>query len=331
MRTNKYISLKNRGYEMLDREGRNIDYLRVSLTENCNLRCIYCMPNEPCTSNSMSSLGVKDLNKIIRAFSVLGIKKVRFTGGEPLLVKELDKIIYNTSKICNIDDIAITTNGMLLEQMATDLKNCGLKRVNLSLDTLDSKNFKLITRYGELSKVEAAINKCLSLGLDLKINTVLIKGINDNEIDDLINLTKILPITLRFIELMPIGEGEKFYKKGIITSKEVLENRLDLIPLANVHNSTATLYKLPNSKGQVGFISPISCKFCYGCNRIRITSKGGIKPCLHSNQEIDLKPFFINDLALVTAIRDIIYEKPKEHNLKATNYKSIKYMYQIGG
>lgn len=316
---------------MLDKVGRNIDYLRISLTENCNLRCIYCMPNEPCKGNGTSVLGLNDLNKIIRAFSVLGIKKVRFTGGEPLLYKDLDKIIYNTSKLSNIEDIAITTNGMLLGQMITNLKNSGLKRVNLSLDTLNRDKFRYITTYGELSNVETAIDKCLSMGLRLKINTVLIKGINDDEIDDLINLTKTLPITLRFIEMMPIGEGEKYYNSGIITSKDVLDYREDLIPIRNVSNTTETLYKLPNSRGQVGFISPVSCKFCYSCNRIRLTSNGAIKPCLHSNEEMDLKPYLSNDLALVSTIRDSIYDKPKEHNLKAENYKNIKFMYQIGG
>lgn len=317
---------------MFDREGRNIDYIRVSITEKCNLRCIYCMPQNICNEKEDICLKSEDINKILKAASILGIQKVRFTGGEPLVVDNIEKIIYNTSKIINIKDISITTNGVLLGDMVTSLKQCGLNRVNLSLDTLKKDKFKVITKHGELSKVEDAINKCLSLNLELKLNTVLIRGINDDEITDLINLTKELPLTIRFIELMPIGEGEKFYKNGLITSEEILNTHSELFPTGTLDKGIAKLYKLPNAKGKVGFISPISCKFCNNCNKVRLTSKGIIKPCLHSEKELDLTPHLDNDLALVSALRESIYHKPKEHNLlEQPENTSKKLMYQIGG
>lgn len=317
---------------MLDKLGRNINYIRVSLTEQCNLRCIYCMPKDLCVEGNKDYLENEGINKVLKAASILGVKKVRFTGGEPLIVKDIEKIIFQTSTLANIEDIAITTNGMLLADMAKSLKRRGLKRVNMSLDTLNKDKYKFITQRGSLERVENAINQCLSLNLELKINTVLIKGINDDEVEDLIKLTKDLPITLRFIELMPIGEGEKFYKNGLITSGEIIKRYDELIPITSIDKGVAQLYKLPNSKGKVGFISPISCKFCHNCNRIRLSCKGLIKPCLHSKDEIDLKPYLNNDLGLVSVLRDSMYNKPKEHTLVSdAESMSKKLMYQIGG
>lgn len=320
---------------MLDNYGRKIEYLRISLTDKCNLKCIYCMPNKSyfhkkCCISAMSN---DEIIKFLKASVNLGIKKVRYTGGEPLIVKDIDKLIYDTGKIPEINDISITTNGILLYDMAEELKMAGLKRVNISLDTLKEDRFKNITRKGDINKVFKAIEKCLSLGLTpLKINVVLLKGINDDEIGDFINLTKKLPIDVRFIELMPIGEGIKFYKNSRITSEEVLERFPMLTKANNSGISTAELYKLRNAKGRVGFISPLSCKFCKDCNKIRLTSEGIIKPCLHSNEELNIKKYIDNEVLLISKIREAILSKPEEHKMELSKRSETeRMMFQIGG
>lgn len=318
---------------MLDKKGRKIDYLRVSLTDRCNLRCIYCMPEEGIEKKTHHDIiRFEELEKVITAFAALGIKKVRFTGGEPLILRGIEKLISFTSSIPSIKDISITTNGILLGDMGETLKKAGLNRVNISLDTLNEEKFKKITRVGDINKVFSSIEKCFSLGLTpIKINTVLMKGINDDEVEDFINLTKEIPVHVRFIELMPIGEGFKFYEKSSMKIDEILHNHLELKSIKDESN-VASVYKIDGAQGTVGFISPMSCKFCSDCNRVRLTSTGTIKPCLHSEEEINLKPY-INDYdMLLKVIENAIYNKPEEHHLE-TDKKSRteRMMYQIGG
>ena len=285
---------------MLDNRGRNIDYLRVSLTDRCNLRCIYCMPEDGIGKISHEEImRFEEVGKIISACAVLGIKKVRFTGGEPLIIKGIDRLIRHTASIPGIQDISLTTNGMLLADMAEDLKKAGLKRVNISIDTLREDKFKKITRFGDFRKVSRAIEKCLSLGMvPVKLNAVLMKGINDDEIEDFIKLTMDNPIQIRFIELMPIGEGLKYFESCGMKVEEVLKLHPELIPIKD-DSKVASVYKLPGAKGSVGLISPVSCKFCSECNRIRLTSTGTIKPCLHSHDEINLKPYINYEKKLI--------------------------------
>jgi cyclic pyranopterin phosphate synthase len=319
---------------MLDKLGRNIDYLRVSLTDRCNLRCVYCMPEKGVEKLCHKDiLRLEEVLKIIKAFEAIGIKKVRFTGGEPLLVNGIEKLIYETSKLKGIKEIALTTNAILLEEMASELKKSGLNRVNISLDSLREDRFDKITRGGSLKKVFAAIDKCLEIGLaPVKLNTVVIRGINDDEIGDFINLTKELPVEVRFIELMPIGEGRTYYPEGHISCGEIIERYSELIPLPVEKSKTALLYKIANAKGKVGFITPLSCKFCSSCNRVRLTSVGTLKPCLHSSEEIDIKQYIDNELRLLSEIRKAVYGKPGEHNLDTEGVSSsARDMFQIGG
>lgn len=321
---------------MIDNYGRKIEYLRISLTDKCNLRCVYCMPDNDREIEKKycdKTLNNEEIIKVIKAGATLGIKKIRYTGGEPLTVKGIDELIYNTAQIPGIMDIAVTTNGILLDDMAEDLKKVGLKRVNISLDTLNEDKFTKITRGGKLKKVLYGIEKCLSLGITpLKINTVLLNGINDDEIEDFINLTRELPIDVRFIELMPIGEGIKFYKKAAMTSEEVLERFPDLIPVKTTDISTAELYKVKDAKGKVGFISPLSCKFCKDCNKIRLTSEGMIKPCLHSQEEVDIKEYLNNEVLLISRLKKAILSKPEEHKIEVNKRSETKrMMFQIGG
>lgn len=319
---------------MIDNYGRNINYLRVSVTDRCNLRCIYCMPEQGIISkNHEDILSFEDILKIVKAAASLGINKIRYTGGEPLVRKNIDKLIYETSKISGIEDIAITTNGILLSDMAEDLKKAGLRRVNISLDTLNKDKFKSITRIGDLSKVIESIEKCLKLGLTpVKINTVLMKGINDNEFDEFLNLSREIPVEIRFIELMPIGEGIKLYEKSKLNITEMLKLHPELIQLETPKNSTAQLYKIPGSKGKIGVINPISCKFCSDCNKIRVTSVGNIKQCLHSSEEINIRQYLNDEAMLVEAFKSAIFNKPFEHHINEENIsRSKKNMYQIGG
>ncbi|WP_186429153.1 GTP 3',8-cyclase MoaA [Clostridium sp. BSD9I1] len=320
---------------MIDKHGRIINYLRVSLTDKCNLRCIYCMPEICLKSNKENppQLKINNVIKMINAVSKLGIEKIRYTGGEPLVVKNIDKLIYETHKINAIKDIALTTNGIFLEEMIYDLKVAGLNQINISLDTLRSDRYKKITRGGELNKVFKALEKSLGLGFKaVKINTVLLKGINDDEIRDFINLTKEYPIHVRFIELMPLGEGIKYYDKFSMTSREVLQRFPELIQEKRNEVSTAEIYTLKNAIGKVGFISPLSCKFCDSCNKIRLTSEGKIKPCLHSDEEIDIMPYLDNEKELLSRIGYSIMEKPKEHHIEEVHKTNThRMMFQIGG
>lgn len=318
---------------MLDKIGRKIDYLRVSLTDRCNLRCIYCMPEEGIPKKTHDDIvRFENLEKVISAFATLGIKKVRFTGGEPLILKGIEKLIKFTSLLPSIEDVSLTTNGILLYDKANELKKAGLNRVNISLDTLDKEKYKEITRGGDISKVFSAIEKCISIDLKpVKINVVLMRGINDDEVESFINLTKDMPIQVRFIELMPIGEGLKYYGKSSMKIDEIIDKHKELIHIKD-NSNVASVYKIEGAKGTVGFISPISCKFCNDCNRIRLTSTGSIKPCLHSHDEINLKPYFNDEKMLKKVIEDAIYNKPNEHHLEEDKKSQTdKMMYQIGG
>lgn len=318
---------------MLDKKGRNIDYLRISLTDRCNLRCIYCMPDEGIDKKCHADiLRFEEVEKIISACAGIGIEKVRFTGGEPLIIKGIDKLIKNTSLIPGIKDISLTTNGMLFADKAEDLKSAGLKRINISLDTLQADKFKKITRLGDINKVFQSIKKCLSIGMvPVKLNVVLMKGINEDEIEDFLKLTINNPIQVRFIELMPIGEGLKYFDSCSMKVEEVLKRHPELTPIDD-NSMVASVYKLPNAKGSVGLISPISCKFCSDCNRIRLTSTGTIKPCLHSSEEINLRPYLNDSEKLIEVIHNAVYNKPEEHHLETEGKSNTeRMMYQIGG
>ncbi|SEF96316.1 cyclic pyranopterin monophosphate synthase subunit MoaA [Caloramator fervidus] len=317
---------------MKDKYGRNINYLRVSVTDRCNLRCIYCMPEEGILKREHDEiLRNEDIIRIIKISAEFGIRKVRFTGGEPLVRKGIESIIYETSKIKEIDDIAMTTNGIMLYEMADTLKKAGLKRVNISLDTLKKDKFKKITRIGNIDNVFKAIEKSLRIGFEpVKINTVVIKGINDDEIFDFVKLADEYPLHVRFIEIMPIGEAEKF-KDGYISSDELIKSIGGLTECKVGPNSTARVFKRKNAKGSIGFISPLTCKFCKNCNKIRLTALGTIKPCLHSKEEIDLKNFLKDEVKLRFFLKDAIFNKPLEHNLEKEISQSQKMMFQIGG
>ena len=323
---------------MKDKYGREIDYLRISLTDKCNLRCIYCMEEKDNSFLEEEKLLTREeIKRLAELFSKVGIKKVRLTGGEPLVRKDILDIMKDLNSIEGIEEIYITTNGILLDKYLDDFKNLGLTGVNISLDSLKDDNFKNLTRLGDLDKVLKAIDKALNLGIKVKINTVMIQGINDNEILDFINLTLDKNIDVRFIELMPIGVGSKH--KGVSNESiiDIIKNNFKDISEINRDKSggPATYIKLKNSKGKIGFISAISNCFCEDCNRIRLTSEGFLKQCLHFNYGINLKEIMktgASDEELLNAIKENIYYKPEKHLfLKESENKELKFMNQIGG
>ena len=319
---------------MLDGYERNIDYARISLTDKCNLRCVYCMPEDKVYENNLinDTLSFNDYKFIINGLSQVGIKKIKFTGGEPLLYPHLIELIKYAHYECNIDDISITTNGIGLNEIAYELKRSGLKSVNISLDSLKSYKYKSITRGGNLTDVLKSINRCLELGIKVKINCVVIKRFNDDEVYDFIEMANYYPIDVRFIELMPLGEGEYFYENGYFNISNFINDIDELYKIEDEKGSTARLYQAKYAKGRIGIITPISCQFCNTCNRIRITSDGKIKLCLHSNEETDIRYYLNKPMIFKVVLKEIILKKPDKHNLLENNSSdTYRQMYEIGG
>lgn len=326
---------------MKDGLGRNINYLRISVTDRCNLRCRYCMPEEGIEKKHHTDmLTLEEIFEVVKVCAGLGTDKIRITGGEPLVRKGLIGLIEKIAALESIKDIALTTNGVLLKKLAHDLREAGLKRINISLDTMNEKKYEYMTRGGKIKDVLEGIDEALKIGLvPIKINTVLSKGFNEDEIEAFIKLTLNENIDVRFIELMPLGQAAGFASEHYLPNSEVLERFKELEPVeAADKSSPAKYYKLPGAKGRVGLINPISHKFCDNCNRIRLTADGKLKPCLHSNKEIDVRGILrdgkLDDryAALQEAVAEAIQVKPEHHTLNDLYSKPIERdMYTIGG
>jgi len=317
---------------MIDRLGRNITYLRISVTDKCNLRCRYCMPEEGvCKKDHDAMLTEDEMITAVEAAASLGIKKLRITGGEPLVKKNIVSICRRAAAVEGIKEVCLTTNGILLPQMAKDLKAAGVKRLNLSLDTLDHSKYAYITRIGTLDDFRAGFQAALDAGFDkVKINAVLIGGFNDNEIVPLAELTKQYPVDVRFIEMMPMYDSGDFDVKSFVPYTRVLE-ALPEAQLVNPDGGVAKLYRLPGAKGNIGLISPVNAHFCGTCNRVRLTADGKIKPCLHSADEYSLKGLDFEGMK--AELENAIWNKPQWHgDLDAVNRsKAGRNMNQIGG
>ncbi|MBR4766884.1 MAG: GTP 3',8-cyclase MoaA [Clostridia bacterium] len=296
---------------MKDNFGREISYLRVSVTQRCNLNCVYCGKSDCAKKETELSPGT--IEKLVRAFAKCGIKKVRITGGEPLVRDDICEIISRVSSIPSVETLALTTNGVLLEKYAKQLKEAGLQSVNISLDSTDGSTYRHLTGSDVLKKVMAGINEAEKAGLSpIKINAVLMKGVNDDSAAGLVDIAKSRKIDVRFIELMPFsGDGEN--KKLIVTGEEILSRFPFLTPLPG-SDSTAAYYQAEGFEGRVGLISPITQKFCNRCNRLRLLSDGKVKPCLGYDDEYDLIPYFNNEKELIKQIEHIIKSKPAGHN-----------------
>lgn len=318
---------------MKDLYNREINYLRISVTDLCNLRCRYCMPEKGVSKLDHDEiLRLEEIYELAKAFVSAGVNKIRITGGEPLVRKGILDLVQKIAGIQGINDFAMTTNGILLKEYASDLKNAGLHRVNVSLDTLNHEKYYHITKGGNLDSVLEGIEAAEKAGLKpVKLNTVLIGGFNDDETVDFVNLTRNRNMDIRFIELMPIGQAKDWVMERFLSNATVLEKVKELQPVENPDfSSPARLYRLPDGIGRVGLISPLSCKFCDRCNRIRLTSDGKIKLCLHSDEEIDLKTPLRNGENIEKLVHSCIINKPKEHYLEEGRYISRE-MTAIGG
>ena len=313
---------------MKDRFGRNITYLRISVTDLCNLRCKYCMPESGVKSLCHSDiLSIEEIVEIVKVASKNGIKKIRLTGGEPLVRRGFINLCKQISKIDEIEDIAITTNGVYLKSMADELFENKVRRINFSLDTLVKEKYNDITRRNDFDKTMESLFYAIKKGFKVKINVVLIGGFNDDEIQDFVNLANDYDLEVRFIELMQIGETANWSKDKFVSNKIVLEKvpELEFDGVSGV----AKIYKIKGQKGRIGLISPISCSFCEDCNRIRLTSDGKLKPCLHSKDEINLKGLSGEELEEV--FKRGIFEKPEKHHLEDGKSESARDMNKIGG
>jgi len=320
-----------------DAYGRPIYYLRISVTDRCNLRCMYCMPDGFKKLPHSEILRYEEIIHIIKIATSMGFYKVRLTGGEPLIRRNITLLIQHISQIPGIKDLSITTNGVLLAEMAKDLFNAGLRRINISLDTLNPEKYRYITGVDAFSYVWKGIKRALEIGFSpVKINVVALKGFNDNEILDLARLTFDYPISVRFIEYMPlskktINHREYFLAADVIREKLATLGKLEKLPSTSL-DGPAERYKISGSLGEIGLIAAISHPFCYRCNRIRLTSDGKLRPCLLSNKEYDIKTPLRegeNDMVIKSIIKKAIYRKPKGHNY--IKFSDQRPMVRIGG
>ena len=313
---------------MKDRFGRDITYLRISVTDLCNLRCKYCMPESGVESLCHSDiLTLEEIVEIVKVAAKNGIKKIRLTGGEPLVRRGFINLCKEISKIDEIEDIAITTNGVNLKNMADDLFENKVRRLNFSLDTLVKEKYNDITRRNDFDKTMESLFYAIKKGFKVKLNVVLIGGFNDDEIENFVKLANDYDLEVRFIELMQIGETANWSKDKFISNNIVLEKvpKLEFDGISGV----AKIYKIKGQKGKIGLISPISCSFCSDCNRIRLTSDGKLKPCLHSKDEINLKGLSGKELEEV--FKRGIFDKPEKHHLEDGKSESARDMNKIGG
>ena len=312
---------------MRDRCARDITYLRLSVTDLCSLRCRYCMPEEGVPKRDHGDIcSVEELVEIARAAGGCGVRKVRLTGGEPLVRRGILDICRGISAIPQVEELCLTTNGLALPQLAEPLREAGVNRLNVSLDTLRSDRYAYMTRTGRLEDVLQGLKAAAKAGFTgTKLNVVLMKGFNDDEIPDFLDLSRRYPVEVRFIELMPIGEGRN---AQFLPAEAVLESNPDLRPLEG--SGVARRYRFPGGRGTVGLIEPISHRFCAGCDRIRVTADGKLKPCLHSSQEIPLRG--LHGEALRQAIQAGIAAKPERHHMNETGRSEAgRSMHQIGG
>ncbi len=312
---------------MLDTCGREVRALRLSVTEACDLRCLYCMPEAGLPARG-ASLSDGELLAIVEAAVRCGVNKVRITGGEPLLRSGIAALCGRIARVQGIGTVALTTNGTRLAPLAAALRQAGVRRVNISLDSLNPARYRELTRGGDLNAVLAGLHAALAAGFErVKVNCVLIGGVNDGEIAEFVALTQEQPVEVRFIELMPMGECARWPQERFVSAETVLLRVPALTPCGA--EGVAHRYRLPGALGTVGLIRPMSDAFCGDCDRIRVTADGKLKPCLHSGVELDLRG--LTGEALWRRIAEGIGEKPSAHALGGAGSETDRGMSQIGG
>lgn len=326
---------------LIDQFGRTVDYIRLSITDRCDFRCVYCMAEDMNFLPRNEVLSLEECARLVKVFVSLGVSKVRITGGEPLVRKNALWLFEEIGKITELNELALTTNGSQLEKHAQDLKNAGVKRINISVDSLDAARFKKITRTGELDKVMRGIQAAKLAGFEnIKLNTVLMRGFNDDEALTLVNFAIAEAIDISFIEEMPLGDVNHTRESTFCSNADtlkILQSEYPLIASTETTGGPARYWRVANTKTKIGFISPHSHNFCESCNRVRITCKGELYLCLGQEDKIDLMPLLRNhpedDQALVEAILGSMAIKPKGHDfdLKRAEPAVIRFMSHTGG
>ncbi len=328
--------------EFTDRFSRPMTYLRISVTDRCNLRCVYCLPAKGVQWQSRKNqLTAKEIAQITAVMTQGGIRRVRLTGGEPLMRPDILEIVERLAAIPGIEEISLTTNAMRLEKLAQPLAQAGLKRVNISLDTLIDEKFKRITRGGTLSRLWRGVAAAEQAGLTpIKLNTVVVNGLNADELPALAQLTLQHPWHIRFIELMPVGDTHDWGEDFPLTPNCYLPAQAMLAQLAIFNmqpentplgNGPARTFRIPGAPGTVGFISPFGEHFCQQCNRLRLTADGFLRPCLLLDGEINLRDALRNNQPLLPLIQQAVANKARGHELSLQNYPKLRHMAQIGG
>ncbi len=327
---------------LTDRFGRPITYLRISLTPRCNLRCVYCMPAEGLPAPQAGDLlSNEEILDFVRLAAQQGIRRVRLTGGEPLIRRGVVELVRGIASTPGIEEVSLTTNAMLLAKKAAALAEAGLKRVNVSLDTLDAEKFRRITRGGQIERVFAGIAAAQKHGLTpIKINTVVVRGLNDDELSALAHLTVENPWHIRFIELMPVGNAQDWgpgfpaHGERYLSVQEMHSQlaHLNLQPAETPRgNGPARTFRIPGALGTVGFISPLGEHFCETCNRLRLTADGTLRPCLLMDDEIAIKERLRVGMDVSPQLLEAVSLKPEGHELLLKHYPEARRMVQIGG
>ena len=329
---------------LVDSHGRTMRDLRVSVTDRCNFRCMYCLPETEAALNfyrdrwanlpnpspiarqwqsSEKILSFEEIERLVRLGAKLGIQKIRLTGGEPLLRRQLEKLVEKVARIPGITDVAMTTNGFLFAQQARALRDAGLQRVSFSLDSLDRENFKKITGRDGLDEVLKGIDLAQQLGFaPVKINAVVIRGVNDHELEALADIARQKNLSFRFIEFMPLDSGRAWQKEHVVPAKEILQRlqtRFALEPVTSDNKSeTAKRWRFADGNGEIGIIAPVSEPFCGQCNRIRLMADGKIRTCLFSAGEHDLRALLrdgSDDEAIRNKLRAVVWQKEARHHI----------------
>ncbi|MFA5835596.1 MAG: GTP 3',8-cyclase MoaA [Bellilinea sp.] len=323
-----------------DRFGRNIHYLRISLTDHCNLRCVYCMPEDMTFRPNAEMLQDDEVLLLVRLFASLGFDKIRLTGGEPTVRAHVVDLVREIAAVPGIRSLSMTTNGVLLGKLAQPLKDAGLQRVNISLDTLDTVRFKKITRWGSFDQVWEGIQASEAAGLTpVKLNAVVVRGFNDGDIASMAALTLDNPWQVRFIEMMPFGGATDLQRQQVVTAEE-MRNQIEaeLGPLTPGNSGKldgeARIFRLPNAKGELGFISSVTAPFCAACTRARLTADGKLRLCLLRDKEVDLLTPLRAGASLEQLrqiVLDGVWVKPWGHGLAEGEFATNRVMSEIGG
>ncbi|MBO2609791.1 GTP 3',8-cyclase MoaA [Shewanella algae] len=320
--------------------GRKIEYLRLSITDRCDFRCIYCMSEDPCFLEREQVLSLEELAFIGRAFTELGVSKIRLTGGEPLVRSDCDRLVAQLAALPGLKDLSMTSNGSRLAKLAPALKAAGLNRLNISLDTLKSELFTTLTRNGKLERVLKGIDVAKAAGFDrIKINAVILKGRNENEIIDLLEYCRKKQLDIAFIEEMPLGVMEERSLPRHMSSsdvREIINQRWPLSLSSKRTGGPARYYSMADSPIHIGFISPHSHNFCHECNRVRVTAEGRLLLCLGNEHSLDLKQIIRSHPGDIDVLKQAIFEaiqrKPKEHHFDDPNQVQIlRFMNSTGG